>query len=61
MPIDVPVQMPCRGFKFAAYETVHIITTLYDNATLFLFIKKTRTHLDLLSIPQSGWGKCQNV
>ena len=42
MPIDVPVQMPCRGFVFAAYETVHIVTTLSHNVALFLFIKKNQ-------------------
>ena len=47
--------------------TSDMVVTMYcfigykDKASTMVFKRKIRTRLDLLSIPQSGGKKCQNV
>ena len=56
----------CVCYILAQYSLLgtpaYIFYIVKWNQTLYyLFKEKIRTHLDLLSVPQLGWKKCQNV
>ena len=53
------IACPCRK-HFGGYTAGVCVTQIY-NKSPSEGLKKIRTHLDLLSIPQLGGGECQNV
>ena len=51
-------------YKYISWEGQTFVYNHLDIYSLLLCLcveRKIRTHLDLLSIPQSGGGECQNV